>query len=220
LNVTEAWFRLSTPTSTPDPDSGAQAPKPLRADAARNRAKILDAAREVFSEHGRDAQMDEIARRAGVGVGTVYRNFPTKQSLAIAIVEQRFDAICTWVRAEMLPDPDPWRALERSFQWCAEMQTRDRGYAEIVGTLAGSSPAEHLSGGPLGPSPEQVESLLQLTAEWVARAKAAGVVRADLRASDMPPLYAALASIVQAGVLDWRRSIEIVLDGLRPQAAS
>ncbi|MDO8185002.1 helix-turn-helix domain-containing protein [Conexibacter sp. JD483] len=191
----------------------------MRADAARNRAKILDAAREVFSEYGRDAQMDEIARRAGVGVGTVYRNFPTKQSLAVAIVEQRFDAISDWVAREMLTDPDPWRALERSFQWCAEMQLRDRGYAEIVGTLAGAAPAQHLSGGPLGPSVEQVEGLLGLTAAWVERAKAAGVVRADLKASDMPPLYAALASIVQAGVLDWRRSVEIVLDGLRPRPA-
>ena len=205
--------------STPDPDSGAQPQKPLRADAARNRAKILDAAREVFSQYGREAQMDEVARRAGVGVGTVYRNFPTKQSLAIAIVEQRFEAICDWVRGEMLPDPDPWRALERSFEWCALMQTRDRGYAEIVGTLAGASPAQHLSG-PLGPSVAQIQTLLELTAEWVERAKAAGVVRADLKASDMPPLYAALASIVQAGVLDWRRSAEIVLDGLRPRPAA
>ena len=218
MDDTEARFRLSTPRSTPEPDSGAQPPKPLRADAARNRAKILDAAREVFSEYGRDAQMDEVARRAAVGVGTVYRNFPTKQSLAVAIVAQRFDAICGWVEREMLPDPDPWRALERSFEWCAQMQTRDRGYAEIVGTLAGASPAEHLSG-PLGPSLEQVQALLELTSAWVARAKAAGVVRADLQASDMPPLYAALASIVQAGVLDWRRTMTIMLDGLRPQPA-
>ncbi|MDW5594893.1 helix-turn-helix domain-containing protein [Conexibacter stalactiti] len=196
--------------SAPEPDA-----KPLRADAARNRAKILDAARAAFAEHGRDAQMDDIATRAGVGVGTVYRHFPTKQSLAVAIVQQRFAMILAFIRDELLPDPDPWNALERSFEFCASTQLADRGYADAVGTIAGGSPIA--GGGPHGPAVDQIEEMLDLTERLIARAHAAGVVRDDLAASDMPPLYAALASIVQAGVPDWRRYIAIVLDGLRPR---
>ena len=206
---------MSTPSSTPAPDPGAQ--KPLRADAARNRLKILDAARAAFAQEGRDAQMDDIARRAGVGVGTVYRHFPTKEALAQAMVQQRFQQILAFIEEELLDDPDPWHALERSFEFCASMQERDRGYAELVATIAGG--AVIVGGGPIGPAADQVEQLMALTERLLERARAAGVVRPDLRASDMPPFYAALASIVQAGVIDWRRYVEIVLDGLRPQPA-
>lgn len=186
----------------------------MRADAARNRAKILDAARAAFAEHGRDAQMDDIAARAGVGVGTVYRHFPTKRSLAVAIVEQRFAMIIAFMRDEMLPDPDPWNAIERSFEFCASTQLADRGYAEAVGTVAGGADMKHV---PLGPAIEQMEEMLDLTDALLRRAHAVGIVRADLVASDMAPLYAALASIVHAGVPNWRRFVEIMLDGLRPR---
>lgn len=231
---TEAQFRLSTRTPDGRPDAGARAPtsgdaagasgpapavcaKPLRADAARNRLKVLDAARAAFAQDGRDAQMDDIARRAGVGVGTVYRHFPTKESLAQAMVQQRFEQILAFVRDELLVDPDPWRALERSFEFCGSMQERDRGYAELVASIAGG--AAIVGGGPLGPAADQVEEMLALTAQLLERAHAAGVVRSDLTAADMPPFYAALASIVQAGVVGWRRYAEIVLDGLRPRPA-
>jgi AcrR family transcriptional regulator len=207
---TEAWFRLSRPTPHPAPESDA---KPLRADAVRNRARILDAARAAFAEYGRDAQMDEIAARAGVGVGTVYRHFPTKQSLAVAIVQQRFALIIAFIRDELLPDPDPWNALERSFEFCASTQLSDRGYAEAVGTIAGGGAGAAQR--PLGPALEQMEEMLELTDQLLSRAHAAGVVREDLVASDMAPLYAALASIVHAGVPNWRRYVTIVLDGLR-----
>ncbi|HEY4276926.1 MAG TPA: helix-turn-helix domain-containing protein [Conexibacter sp.] len=207
----------SNPAPTPDPGT-----KPRRADAARNRLKILDAARATFAEQGASAQIDEIARRAGVGVGTVYRHFPTKESLARAMAEQRFTAIVAYMRDELLRDPDPWHAFERSFEFCGTMQEQDRGYAELVASIAGARAplaggASLVGGEPLGPPPEQVEELLALTSQLIARARAAGVVREDLQASDMPPLYAALAAIVHAGVRDWRRYVEIVLDGLRPQ---
>lgn len=221
---------MSTPSSRAAPDPGAQRPpatappcagiasaKPLRADAARNRLKVLDAARAAFSQDGRNAQMDDIARRAGVGVGTVYRHFPTKESLAQAMVQQRFEQIIAFIGDELLHDPDPWHALERSFEFCGSMQERDRGYAELVASIAGG--AAMVGGGPIGPAADQVETMLDLTEQLLERAHAAGVVRPDLKATDMPPLYAGLASIVQAGVIDWRRYVEIILDGLRPRGA-
>jgi AcrR family transcriptional regulator len=178
----------------------------------RNRQKVLDAARAAFAEHGRDAQMDDVARRAGVGVGTVYRHFPTKESLALALVDQRFDAIIAFVRDELLHEPDPWHALERSFEFCAVTQEADRGYADVVASIVRG---DLTARGPLGPSTSRIEELMELTGQLVARAHAAGVVREDLVATDMPPFYAGLASVVQAGVADWRRHVELLLDGLR-----
>jgi AcrR family transcriptional regulator len=86
--------------------------RPLRADARRNREKVLAAARAEFSEHGRDAQMDEVARRAGVGVGTVYRHFPTKEALIEALMVDSFQMIAAEARAA-LEIEDPWEAFSK-----------------------------------------------------------------------------------------------------------
>jgi AcrR family transcriptional regulator len=184
------------------------ATKRLRADAARNRAKVLEAARAAFGEHGAEAQMDDIARRAGVGVGTVYRHFPTKEALAEALVEERFERKIAYVRG-VLGEPDPWRALERCLEHCAETQEHDRAWATALATMAGGVPA--------GPRAHQIDELLGLQEQLLQRARAAGVVREDLVAADMPPLYCGLASVVLAGVADWRRYLELLLDGLRPR---
>lgn len=179
----------------------------LRADAVRNRAKVLDAARAAFAEHGADAQMDDVARRAGVGVGTVYRHFPTKQALAEALIEERFEQTIAHVRT-LLDEPDPWRAIERCFEHCASTQERERAWAAGLAAMVGGLPA--------GPRAHQVGELIALQEQLLVRARAAGVVRADLRAQDMPALYCGLAAVVQAGVADWRRYLDLLLDGLRP----
>lgn len=202
---------MSTPKSAPQPQPDA---KPLRADAARNRLKVIEAAREAFAEQGRDAQMDDIARRAGVGVGTVYRHFPTKRSLAMATMEHRVERILDFIRNEMLPDADPWRALAGSLEFCGTMQERDRGYAEAVASVTGSPAA---GSGMMQASPERIQEMFDMTDVFLARARAEGVVRADLTAADMSPIYAGLCAVVQAGIPDWRRYVEILLDGLRPQ---
>jgi len=183
----------------------------LRADAVRNRAKVLEAARASFAEHGAEAQMEDVARRAGVGVGTVYRHFPTKQALAEALVEERFDRTITFVRELVDEEADPWRAIERCFEYCAATQERDRAWAAVLALMAGGV-------GAMGPREHQMRELLALEEQLIARARAAGVVRADLAAADMPALFCALASVVQAGGKSWRRYLELLLDGLRPQS--
>src|SRR5689334_22004939 len=105
--------------------------RPLRRDAERNRALILDAARQVYAAEGLDAGFDEIARVAGVGVGTVYRRFPERGDLVEALFEQEIDAVVE--RAEQAAaDPDPWRGLSGFLRWGAEAQAADRGLAQVL----------------------------------------------------------------------------------------
>ncbi|HEX7291981.1 MAG TPA: helix-turn-helix domain-containing protein [Conexibacter sp.] len=183
--------------------------KPLRADAVRNRAKVLEAARAAFAEHGAEAQIEDVARRAGVGVGTVYRRFPTKQALAEALIEERFDRTIAFVRELVEQEGDPWQAIMRCFEYCAATQERDRAWAAALALMAG---------GAMGPREHQMRELLALEERLIARARAAGVVRDDLTAEDMPALFCALASVVQAGGRNWRRYLDLLLDGLRPQS--
>jgi AcrR family transcriptional regulator len=181
----------------------------LRADAVRNRARVLEAARAAFAEHGAEAQMEDVARRAGVGVGTVYRHFPTKQALAEALIEERFDNTIAFVRALVAEDGDPWLGIERCFEYCAATQERDRAWAAVLALMAG---------GAVGPREHQMRELLALEEQLIARARAAGVVRHDLTAADMPALFCALGSVVLAGGRNWRRYLDLLLDGLRPQS--
>ncbi|HXE44295.1 MAG TPA: helix-turn-helix domain-containing protein [Conexibacter sp.] len=177
----------------------------------RNRAKVMEAARGAFAEHGSEAQMEDVARRAGVGVGTVYRHFPTKQALAEALIGERFDHTIAYVRGLVDDEPDAWRALERCFEHCAARQAKDRAWAGALVEMAG---------GMMGPREDQKHELLALLDTLLVRARAAGVVREDLVATDMPALFCALASVVQAGGDGWRRYLELLLDGLRPPARS
>src|SRR3954468_18341900 len=100
----------------------------LRADAARNREAIVEAAREVFAEHGLDAPLDDIARRAGTGNATLYRRFPTRGDLIAAVFAERMlehlDAV-----QRALTDPDPWAGFASYIQAATAMQARDRGIA-------------------------------------------------------------------------------------------
>jgi AcrR family transcriptional regulator len=183
----------------------------LRADAVRNRARVLEAARAAFAEHGADAQMEDVARRAGVGVGTVYRHFPTKQALVEALIEERFDRTIAFVRELVDEEGDPWRAIVSCFEYCAATQERDRAWAAVLALMAGGI-------GAMGPREHQMRELLALEEQLIARARAAGVVREDLTAADLPALFCGLASVVHAGDRNWRRYLDLLLDGLRPQS--
>ena len=187
--------------------------KPLRADAERNRLHILEAAAAAFADGGLDVPVAEIARRAGVGPGTLFRRFPTKDDLVIAILEQRFQAFCEVLDAA-LAQPDPWRGFVECMETVVAMQVRDRGMLESVG--------ERFFGDPrVRELKQQVDPKLEALLE---RVQSAGVVRDDIEHQDIPVLIQAAA---RAGCVMpscdpelSRRYLAIMLDGLRPSAAT
>ena len=186
--------------------------KPLRADARRNREKILVAARAVFAEQGVDAQMDDVARRADVGVGTVYRHFPTKEALLNALTDELFAVIAVHTRT-LLTLEDPWEAFTRALWFGAEKTAGDRAFTEIMAAQR-KWPARTCPG---------KEDLLITVGELMERCKAAGRMRQDAMVEDIGLLMCGVgsASQMEHPVPDaWRRHLAIMLDGLRAQAAS
>jgi AcrR family transcriptional regulator len=179
--------------------------RPLRADARRNRERVLAAARETFAEDGLDAQMDDVARRAGVGVGTVYRHFPTKEALVEAVAAAGYAEICSIAR-EALEQDDPWQAFS-DFMWRgARLHRDDRAQCEINTTRP--DVIRRVAG--------DKRELLGLVAELIERGQRARVVRADLSADDMPMIWCSVgAAQQQAEDARWERYLEVVLDGLR-----
>ena len=105
--------------------------RPLRRDAERNRHLILDAARELFAGRGLDVSMDEIARCAGVGVGTVYRRFPEKERLIDALFEDRLETL-VGIAGEPLEREDPWEALAWFMERYVSVQAEDRGLRQLL----------------------------------------------------------------------------------------
>jgi AcrR family transcriptional regulator len=201
--------------SAPETGLGEDAVRPLRADARRNRERVLEAATAVFAEQGADASVAEIARRAGVGAGTLFRHFPTKHELLLATLERSFDDVQGAILDAQ--DMDAWDGLVHVLTVCAEIQARDRGFLESVGPELFQEPSLRR---------RNDERMGQLGA-IVDRARAAGVVRDDLRAEDMPFLIGAVggatgkcASNAAISPELWRRYLGIVLDGLRPAGAS
>lgn len=179
-----------------------------RADARRNRERVLAAAKGCFAEHGLDAQMDEIARAAEVGVGTVYRHFPTKQALAEAIAADHFDRLAASAR-EALEDPDPWAGFSGFLRRSAQVQAGDRALAEVMA----ADPEVMCDAASRRPD------LHEALAELVRRAQDAGSLRRDLVPADVPMLICGVGRATLAGstgpTMSTRRYLEIVLDGLR-----
>jgi AcrR family transcriptional regulator len=182
--------------------------KVLRADARRNRERILVAAREQFGEHGLDVQMEQIARAAGVGVGTVYRHFAAKEDLLQALADERFARLAERARAG-LEDPDPWNGFCELIRESARVTAEDRALSEAMDKLPGLCAA----------AAEKVR-LLDLSGDLIERAKASGAMRPDFTAGDVPSLMRGLARATapHAGgppAISWERYLEIMLAGLR-----
>jgi len=182
--------------------------RPLRRDAERNRQRILQAAREVFAERGLTASLDEIARHAEVGVGTVYRRFPDKQMLVDALFEDRVaEVVAAFERG--LAHPDPWEGFASALETILALQADDRGLKDFL----------RLEGGACHGIDEARRRIAPLGARLLERAQADGSIRPDLVPSDIPLLQVALGSLIDATRdLDpdlWRRFLALSLDGLR-----
>jgi AcrR family transcriptional regulator len=194
---------------------GANAPdepeRPRRADAVRNRALVLAAAEEVFAEQGLKAQIDEVARRAGVGVGTVCRNFPTKQSLLQAVFTDLYESMLDRARAA-LAEPDAASAFEQFLVSLPDFHVRHRAFAEQM--------ANELE---VAAMPVRDELMAAIT-ELVTRAQQAGAVRADIGPADVSMLLSGVAhATALAGDLQpmlRERYVGIILDGLRTRDGS
>jgi AcrR family transcriptional regulator len=182
----------------------------LRQDAERNRRRILDAALELFAERGLGATLNDVARHAGVGVGTVYRRFPDKWALLDELFEERLAEIVGAVDAA-LEEPDPWEALSGFLTRALEIQAADRAVKELILT-----------------SPEGMEMTARMRAalfprvsRLVARAQEAGQLRADFAPSDIPLLMLMIGTIIDLGRDGqpdlWRRPLNLVLQGMRAQ---
>jgi len=185
------------------------AAKPLRADAARNRERILAAAAEVFAARGLEVTLDDIAAHAGLGVGTVYRRFANRDELVEALFQERLTHVAT-VAAEALEEPDSWAALTQLFEAMGGIIASDQGLFEAMICR------------PEGPGRAAVrERMLPIVTQLFARAQADGHLRADVAPTDFPMVLRMIASVAEF-TRDvrpelWRRYLVILLDGLRAE---
>jgi AcrR family transcriptional regulator len=184
-----------------------QTDRPLRADAERNRLRILDAAHEVFGERGLHATLDEVAARAGVGVGTVYRRFADREALVNALFESRIEELIEIAeRAER--NPDPWEGLVYYLREGTEFLGRNRALRELLVSAPGGR--------------EWVDRVRDTVRPKVARVVAAaqeqGKLRRDFAMLDIPLIEMMLAEVMEftAAVAPnvWRRLLGYVIDGL------
>ncbi|GAA3706975.1 TetR/AcrR family transcriptional regulator [Nonomuraea antimicrobica] len=166
----------------------------MRADARRNRDRILEAARDVVAERGKDAPMELIARRAGVGVGTLYRRFPDRGGLLAALAEQYVHELMDALDRTAADEPDAWAAVRAFVLYSVE-----QGRGAIAAALAGTS------------APEARQALVRRVDDLVRQAQAEGAMRADAGTDDIMELLSVFAC--HPGVVP-QRFLPLMLDGL------
>jgi AcrR family transcriptional regulator len=179
--------------------------RPLRADAARNAERLVRAAAEVFAESGVEVPLDEIARRAGVGVATLYRHFASKDDLARAVIEQAYAEEVAPVLDRALRADDARQGLVDALE--AAMRTMVRCRNAVA---AGKRPQSTVF--------DLITSYLDVLATLLARAQQQGTIRADLRSDDLPYLVWMLVSTVRhdGTARRWPRYLTLLLDALTP----
>lgn len=185
--------------------STPQIRRKTRADAERNRDRVLDAARTLFAASGYDVQMSEVARAAGVGVGTLYRKFPTREALIAAIAEQRAVEIAGTARHFVEADDSGRAGLAGFLHHVGEVLAEDRGMSEVIEKAMGSSE----------PRGQAYEALLASMEELIDQARAHGAVGQGVTTGDLDMVICGLAAVIRNAAGDWRRYIEIALEGLR-----
>jgi AcrR family transcriptional regulator len=184
----------------------------LRSDARRNRAAVVEASKKLFADQGLDAQMPDVAKAAKVGVGTVYRHFPTKDDLIAALAAERFERLAEKAR-EGIANEDPWQGLCDFIRFSAQIQADDRGLCEVMGSRPEVMEASAMAVG-----------LDELCNQLVKRAQRSGDLRKDLEWEDIPMIACGLGRITPAEMGPatgrWPRLVEIILDGLRAPGSS
>lgn len=183
--------------------------RPLRRDAERNRQRILAAAAEVFTERGLDASLDEVARAAGVGIGTVYRRFPDKESLVCELFRDRIDALVT-VAERACAAADPWQAVTGYLEHTAAALAGDLGLRQLM--MFGTYDRAQVC--------YARDRMSPVITRLVERAQASGDLRPDFQAADVKMIAFMLAAVAEyaasAAPEVWRRYLAMLIDGLRP----
>ncbi|HXZ58193.1 MAG TPA: TetR/AcrR family transcriptional regulator [Gaiellaceae bacterium] len=185
----------------------------LRSDARRNREQLVASAHELFAASGLDVPVEEITRHAGVGMGTLYRHFPTKEDLIDAVLEDAFAGLLDAAR-EAAEAEDGWAGLTSFLERALAEHVGNRGLKDIIAMRAhGRARTEALR--------EQIRPLLR---RLIERAQAQGSLRADFAPEDLPLVFWSADRVIEAtaGVSPdfWRRYLALLLDGLRVEAAT
>jgi AcrR family transcriptional regulator len=195
---------MSDTTSVPDRQATGLAQRPKRADARRNYEKLLAAAVEAFADHGTDASLEEIARRAGVGIGTLYRHFPTRQALLEAAYIDEVEAMSA--RAHDLEDLEPWDALETWLRQFVRFAATKRALAdEMLNSIDAEAPVFVSCRAAIT---EAGDKLLK-------RAQEAGAARKDTTFTDVGRMVGGIAAIRSADPGQIDRILDLALDGVR-----
>ena len=191
----------------------AGANKPLRVDAERNRGRIVEAAQAAFAERGLDVPLEDVAGRAGVGIATLYRRFPTREDLIAACFERRL-AEYAHAAEEALEAQDAWRGFCAYVERICAMQAADRGLKDVLTRTF--------------PDARAMEAYrargYELSVLMIERAKETGALRADFVPEDLVLLLMANAGVVQgagqAAPDAWRRFVALMLEAFRADGAS
>ncbi|MDA0184537.1 TetR/AcrR family transcriptional regulator [Solirubrobacter phytolaccae] len=183
------------------------ATRPLRADAERNRQRIVEAAKTLFAERGVDVAVEDIAAAAGVGIGTFYRRFPDRESLVEAVFVTKFERMIQAAH-DALEIEDPWDAFRTWVVTVARMHARDRGLKDVV--LSSDRGREKVA---------EFRAIIQpLAGELLDRAKAAGALRDDVSALDVPMIHQAVSAIAEitrdVAPEYYERTLTLFVDGL------
>jgi AcrR family transcriptional regulator len=198
-------------SSTPSAPAPSGPGRPQRADARRNRLRLLDAARGAFAEKGTEASLDDIAKQAGVGIGTLYRHFPTREALVAGVIDGRTRDLCA-LADRLAAREEPFEALH---QWLRAMVDHVAAFEGLARSIvaAGADPDD-------GPLAEACHAMEAAGARVFGRAQASGDVRPDATAADAMDLAASVAWVAghaprHEGQAD--HLLALALDGLRPR---
>jgi AcrR family transcriptional regulator len=201
-------------TTAADHDDRPAPPRRLRRDALRNRDAIVQAARQVFCDHGLEAPLEQIARQAGVGIATLYRRFPNRAALLDTVLTDNLQAHIDAAEQALATD-DPWEGFAFYLEQSCRLQAADRGLNDVMGMRF-----------PRATATEAAKTrLYELVGQVLDRAQQSGQLRADITLEDLAFLNWANARILPAvraaSAPDaWRRHLALLLDGFRAERAN